>query len=212
MFAEDCLEVFLQPGSEAYYHFATKSGTGRYEARNRDAAWNGDWQCVTSRGMDRWTAEMAIPLSSLKAKASGEWRVNFARERSAVKELSTWCGLQNDFHATDAYGKLHFAQSGPTLGPVTLEPRAGEVTLRSNLRASTTGGATLEAQLQTGSQTVKAQTRASGNVALRLTPPADAATGEARLMYRLLQDGVVLLQSRLLYPSDAAAELPCVAL
>lgn len=195
VFSEDCLEVFLQPGSEAYYHFATNSGTGRYEARNRDAAWNGDWECVTSRGMDRWTAEMAIPLSSLKAKASGEWRVNFARERSAVKELSTWCGLQNDFHATDAYGKLHFAQSGPALGPVTLEPRAGEVTLRSNLRASATGGATVEAQLQTGSQTVKAQTRASGNVALRLTPPAAAATGEARLTYRLLQDGIVLLQS-----------------
>ncbi|MBT3377793.1 MAG: hypothetical protein HN742_06585 [Lentisphaerae bacterium] len=135
IFAEDCVELFLQPSGAAYFHFGTNSGNGVYEGRGKASAWNCEWQVRTTRGATSYTAEIAIPFAALGGQPSGEWRANFTRSRPQAKELSTWCGLQGGFHQPEAFGVLRFAESGPTVSSVRLRMREGSLSAVTQLAA-----------------------------------------------------------------------------
>ena len=114
VFADECVEFFLQPTTGAYYHFAANSIGTLYDAQRVDRAWNSGWRAAARRGEESYVVEAAIPLAALGAEitAGSEWRANFCRERTAVRELSTWSGLQGGFHAPEAFGWLRFAERG----------------------------------------------------------------------------------------------------
>ncbi|OGV44917.1 MAG: hypothetical protein A2017_21160 [Lentisphaerae bacterium GWF2_44_16] len=82
------------------------------------------WNCkdikyITKLKENEWTAELAIPLSSLELSTPAEanpWRVNFCRNyyyfKEGVKdfqhELSTWSPTYGSFHNVERFGKLVF--------------------------------------------------------------------------------------------------------
>lgn len=58
---------------------------------NEDRSWDAVWQSGVHRDDEGWTAEMRIPLSQIRFRASAsaqEWGVNFGRRRLASNELS----------------------------------------------------------------------------------------------------------------------------
>lgn len=135
VFAEDCVELFLQPDGAAYFHFGANSGTGVYEGKGKTSTWDCEWQVRTTRGTTSYTVEMAIPFAALGGQPRGEWRANFTRSRPQANELSTWCGLQGAFHRPEAFGILRFAESGPTVSSVTLRMREGTLSAAMRLAA-----------------------------------------------------------------------------
>ena len=83
-----------------------------------------DWDCTgvvykSITGENRWTAELAIPLTALELKRPTRrkpWRVNFCRnhffkeggEGPWQRELSTWRPTFGSFHNVERYGTLWF--------------------------------------------------------------------------------------------------------
>ncbi|MCD6360114.1 MAG: hypothetical protein J7M38_04555, partial [Armatimonadetes bacterium] len=126
VFSDDCIEVFLDPPGEGDFHFAANSADGRWDAKDENAEWDSGWRCVARRGEKSYVLEMAIPFAALGAAPEGSWRASFARERTAVRELSTWPGLQGAFHQPEHFGALVFAETGPTLGPVDFRREGGK--------------------------------------------------------------------------------------
>ncbi|MEN6306034.1 MAG: sugar-binding protein [Armatimonadia bacterium] len=117
VFSDDCVEIFLDmPGGSSFQLAANSIGT-RWEARDGEVGWNGEWRAAAVRRDDRYIVECAIPLASLGAgKLPGStWRANFCRERSAVAENSTWSGLQGAFNDRAQFGRVVFAESGPVV-------------------------------------------------------------------------------------------------
>ena len=113
LFSDDCVEVFLHPGGEAYYHFTLNSanvqGDQRCAGGTRDLDWNGDWKSATSVGADFWTAEMAIPFYNFAGDiAPGQpWRLNLGREKyTEPKEISSWSYSPETFHRPERFGRL----------------------------------------------------------------------------------------------------------
>lgn len=207
VFSDDCVEVFLAPTAESYYHFASNSATGTYEGRMADGAWNRDWQCAARRGEVSYVVEMAIPFAALSASAGDPWRANFTRARSADGHLSTWSGLQGAFHQPDAFGTLAFRPAGPALGPVSQSRRGRELVLSGKVQGGTEAETRLEAQLDTaGSQPVSSS--GPGEHALGLPLPAEAmAAGRVRLSYTLRHGADVLLGSAAIPVPLSAASL-----
>ena len=117
--ADDCVEVFIQPGhsarmgGERYYHFILNATNVQDDqqrgpgARGRD--WDGDWKSAASIGADAWTAEMAIPFYNLAQDISpgGDWAINLCREkRTPPKEISSWSYSPEGFHRPERFGRL----------------------------------------------------------------------------------------------------------
>jgi Domain of unknown function (DUF5916)/Carbohydrate family 9 binding domain-like len=75
------------------------------DGRTIDFTWDGVWSVAVARDGNSWSAEFAIPLSSLQF-TSGEdvvWGVNFMRSRSRNLEVSAWAGpLDAQFRISQA--------------------------------------------------------------------------------------------------------------
>jgi hypothetical protein len=100
LFADDSVAVLLDTYNDrqtAYYFITNPLGTqsdGRIsdDGRQADAAWDAAWTSAAHRGTEGWSAEFAIPLTSIKF-ASGQdvtWGINFARTRRRTLEFDTW--------------------------------------------------------------------------------------------------------------------------
>ncbi|MEN6548389.1 MAG: sugar-binding protein, partial [Armatimonadia bacterium] len=64
VFSDDCVEIFLDmPGGSSFQLAANSIGT-RWEARDGEVGWNGEWRAAAARRDDRYIVECAIPLSS----------------------------------------------------------------------------------------------------------------------------------------------------
>ena len=188
VFTDDCVEVFLHPPGDDYYHFAANSGSGTYQARNQGEQWDCDWRSAARRGDRSYVVEMAIPLEALGARPEGEWRVNFARERTAIRELSTWSGLQGAFHQPQAFGRLAFRDAGPALGPVDIQREGAEVLVRSHIRGDAAHEPALRVEARTGDDVRVAHVTGTGAVEARVAlPPAAMTTGRAEVTYTLLE-------------------------
>ena len=81
--------------------------------------WDNKWYSAAKRFPDRWTAEMAIPFTSLRFKeGKKEWRMNFARFDYKRNEMSTWVPLYRNFSVVNlAYtGRLVWEQPAAKTG------------------------------------------------------------------------------------------------
>ncbi|MBM3475730.1 MAG: hypothetical protein FJX75_20890 [Armatimonadetes bacterium] len=203
---EDSVEVFLQPPGHAYYQFAANSGTGTYEAESYNAAWNCDWRCVAKRTERSYILELAIPLAALGGQPTGEWRANFTRNRSFAKELSTWSGLQGNFHQPEAFGTLRFAPTGPALGPVKLILGDDKLTAFATLAGAADEATRLELRVTSGDEVTSGQANGPGRKQIEVAlPKAALASGQARAAYRVVQGNEDVLGSAGIPQSIAAA-------
>ncbi len=96
---QDCMEIFLMPGSPYYYHFAANLVGSRYDARTdtltgkKDAHWRADWQVAAQRQKDTWTMEIAIPFACMELGAqrlADGFRFNIGREERRLTEFACW--------------------------------------------------------------------------------------------------------------------------
>ncbi|OGV82677.1 MAG: hypothetical protein A3K19_32500 [Lentisphaerae bacterium RIFOXYB12_FULL_65_16] len=111
VFADDEVEVFVSAHADGsdYRQFALSVAGGRYDGANRDGLWNGPWQSATVREATAWTAEIAIPFTSLAygPEVGDTWRLNVCRYRpQAPEEYSSWSAVFNGFHDPERFGKL----------------------------------------------------------------------------------------------------------
>jgi hypothetical protein len=114
---DDCLEVFLMPGTPYYYHFAANLLGARYDARQnvgpvqddaKPAGWNGEWQVAARREADCWTMELTIPFATLEwgaARLAAPFRFNLGREQRRLTEFSCWPA--SEFNKTEEFAVLH---------------------------------------------------------------------------------------------------------
>ncbi|HJW09449.1 MAG TPA: DUF5916 domain-containing protein [Holophagaceae bacterium] len=97
----DWFGVFLDPLHDhrsGYAFWVNAAGVQRdaalYGDTGTDTSWDGVWESAVSVDADGWTAELRIPLSLLRLRASdGEqsWGVNFSRsDQGALRESSRW--------------------------------------------------------------------------------------------------------------------------
>lgn len=196
VFADDCVEIFLDPPGDSYFHFGANSGDGSYDAQATNSAWDSGWLVAAHRGERSYVVEAAIPLEPMGATAEGDWRANFTRHRPAAKEYSTWSGLRGAFHQPEAFGTLRFAEAGPALGPVDIEAGAGEVRLRVTVTAPEGAAPSFRAQATAGTAAAEARTEGPGEKTLILKLPAQAAAkGAYTLAYSLEDGGLPVLAS-----------------
>jgi hypothetical protein len=92
----------------------------------RDPSWDAPWRSAARRDGEGWTAEMAIPLPSIKY-AAGEkvtWGLNLGRSRRRSLEISFWAGpLENRDRVSQA-GRLVGLNVPPPVDQVQVVPYA----------------------------------------------------------------------------------------
>lgn len=125
---EDCVEVFLQPRTDAtrYLHFVVNARGTLYDEVNTTAGYNADVTVQASIGDQSWSVEMALPWRELGVDAPSpgdEWGLNVARVHRPVEpvEWTTWAPLEKgkqQFGVPSMFGRLQFA----------LEARPGRAT------------------------------------------------------------------------------------
>lgn len=157
-----------------------------------DKAWNGTWECRTSRGKTAYFVEMAIPFATLGGEPGGDWRWNATRHRPQDKEYSTWSGLRGAFHQPEQFGLLRFRESGPAASPADLLQTERDEQVHLTVSAE----AILEAELATPKGPVKERRSGTGALACVVPiPPAALAAGGYRLTHRLSAGEVLLAES-----------------
>lgn len=76
-----------------------------------DYNWNGVWYSAAKIGKDGWTAEIAIPFSTLNfVRKNATWRINFQRVIRHKQEVDLWAAWQR------IYGIFKLSRAG-TIGP-----------------------------------------------------------------------------------------------
>lgn len=215
VFHDECVEVFVQPRPQAVFHFAANAGTGRYEARNHDAAWNGPWECAVRREKNRYLVEIAIPWSTFGTRPQDDWRINFCRERTAARELSTWTGLQGPFYQPESFGILRFAEAGPALSEVHWKREGNRVTFTARVTGSGLQTTVLEVEATADHKqaTGVAAATGAGNLRAEVTLPEVAfRSGRAVLRYRLRQGTRLYVESAALphFPAAGIVTLTAV--
>lgn len=109
---EDAVEIFLRPQPQGpIYHLVINAAGSIYDARDKDASWNGQWQAAVKKGPGYWTVEMSVPFSTLgqDAMAGSQWRANFARNRYHDKSpYSAWSAPFGDYYTPERFGHLQF--------------------------------------------------------------------------------------------------------
>lgn len=63
-----------------------------------DLSWDNKWYLAVQRYDDRWTAEIAIPFSTLRYKEGATvWNINSFRQDSYLNERSVWARIPRNF-------------------------------------------------------------------------------------------------------------------
>ncbi|MGE5360945.1 MAG: DUF5916 domain-containing protein, partial [Bacteroidales bacterium] len=124
LFGDDSVMVLLDSYADrqtAYYFQTNVLGTqadGRVgdDGRSSDSNWDAPWQSAARRTDFGWTAEFAIPLTSIKY-AAGEnrrWGINFGRSRRRTLEYATWAGPLDS--------QMRVSQAGSLVGLTVAAP------------------------------------------------------------------------------------------
>jgi hypothetical protein len=111
VYDDDSVEVFLAPNDPGlpYFHFIVGAAGGASDDRSGSKAWNTHWTWAAGRGPDAWTAEIAIPFSSLNASPAGRWRANFMRNRRpSGPSFINWSTTYGNYHNPDRFGSIDF--------------------------------------------------------------------------------------------------------
>jgi len=132
LYEDDAVVVLLDTGHDrqsAFYFMTNALGTqadGRIgdDGRVRDTAWDAPWESAAVRTDDGWSAEIRIPLASMKY-AAGEkvtWGLNLGRSRRRSLEVSFWAGpLENRDRVSQA-GRLVGLDVKPPLDRLQVVP------------------------------------------------------------------------------------------
>jgi hypothetical protein len=113
---DDCVCVGLDTFFDrrtAYYFFTNPLGTqedGRLSENGRvgDNTWDGEWRSAAVRIPEGWSAEIEIPLSTLKydPKKGTSWGIGLARSIPRSLEMDTWPGPTDAFGMVSQFGVL----------------------------------------------------------------------------------------------------------
>lgn len=78
------------------------------DGRTADFNWDAPWRAATRRTSDGWTAELSLPLTSIKyvAGENRTWGINFVRSRRRTLELSHWAGPLEHQYRVSQFGHL----------------------------------------------------------------------------------------------------------
>ncbi len=118
VWADDCVEVFIQPkGWSDYAHCVFNSAGTRYDARatsshDTHVEWNSTATAKIGIQETQWTIEITIPFTDLGgAPAPGdEWKMNVCRSRVVSPELSCWSPTHDGkFHDPLSFGVIRFS-------------------------------------------------------------------------------------------------------
>jgi hypothetical protein len=100
LFQDDAVSVLIDTVHDrqtAYYFITNPLGTqedGRLtdDGRLSDTAWDAAWRSAAARADDGWSAEFAIPFTSIKYTSGKDvtWGLNLARTRRRTLEFDTW--------------------------------------------------------------------------------------------------------------------------
>ncbi len=106
------LDTFLDRRT-AYFFFTNLLGTqedGRFSdnGRTSDLTWDAEWKSAASRVEEGWTAELEIPLASLKFKPGRGMSWGFAAIRGIPRRLErdTWPGPTESIGRVSQFGTL----------------------------------------------------------------------------------------------------------
>lgn len=112
---DDSLEIFLDTfhDRKSAYYFAVNplntqmdgyfSDEGEVENRNWDTA----WYSATKVGASAWTAELCIPLRSLRYSfTSEEWGINFVRFHKKTQDQTVWVDMGENLLRVSRFGTL----------------------------------------------------------------------------------------------------------
>jgi len=116
VYTDDSIEIFIQPSESGDTYFqlvGSVRGTRcdvKIVKKVMDSDWNPDWTVAVSRGKSEWTLEARIPFSVLGAapQAGAVWRMNFCRNETPDKEISSWSAAFGSFHNQRRFGRVRF--------------------------------------------------------------------------------------------------------
>lgn len=110
LWLDDAIEVFIrEKTSRTYYHLLGNSIGQVTDARNRDASWDGDWSYAATLTAAGWSAEMAVPVSTIEWEplTGARLGLNVARDRQSTRpETSSWAPVMRTFHDPSTFGAL----------------------------------------------------------------------------------------------------------
>jgi hypothetical protein len=107
--SEDHVRFVLGPFQDGRsgYVFAVNAGGARYDAlispggEDEDESWDGIWQAAAKRDGSGWSAEIRIPIETLKFKRRlREWHFNVERRIQRLQETSRWASPERDYPLT----------------------------------------------------------------------------------------------------------------
>ena len=78
------------------------------DGRTVDYTWDESWESAARVNDSGWTAELVIPLSSIRYRAGSDrtWGVNLGRSRRSTLEVSFWAGPLEDRFRVSGAGEL----------------------------------------------------------------------------------------------------------
>ncbi len=116
LFSDDSVAVLLDTYFDrqtAYYFVTNPLGTQRDgrladDGRQGDQAWDAAWTSAARRTDYGWSAEFAIPFTSIKYAAGPDvtWGINLARTRRRTLEFDTWAFPLDDRGRVSQAGRL----------------------------------------------------------------------------------------------------------
>jgi len=113
---EENVQVLVQPrpGSGDAFRFAIDPNERLNEWSMRDGAdWRPKWRARAIRGLEQWTAEMAIPLEAIGAKTPEEgdlWHLNLCRDVAETGEQCSWQPTFGNRLNPSLWGHLFFGE------------------------------------------------------------------------------------------------------
>lgn len=134
LYEDDCIGIGLDTfhdGRTAYYFFTNPLGAqmdGRLadNGRTADDAWDAEWQCAARRDKAGWSAELAIPLESLKFTPGRDrtWGLGLVRVIPRLMMRDTWTGPMEADTRVSQFGKMTGLNLPATGRRLTLIPYA----------------------------------------------------------------------------------------
>jgi hypothetical protein len=113
---DDAVVVVLDTHGDrqsAYYFITNLLGTqadGRVadDGRTVDGSWDGAWRAAARRTDYGWSAELAIPFTSLSFRRGSQvtWGINLGRSRRSTLETSFWAGPLDNLYRVSQAGQL----------------------------------------------------------------------------------------------------------
>lgn len=159
---DDAVELFLDPGKtgEHSYQFIVNSRGSRYDGRDGDPGWNGEWSALSSVEPDgrSWSCEITVPFATLgrdTPKPGEQWGANFCSDSLLLGENSSWAYTGGTYDQPARFGVLQFQPDAPGIRLEGLGNMAlGIAHLGVSLAAGTDQTVELSARLSSGEDAV----------------------------------------------------------